>query len=87
MRMWITHVCSHFMDVQEANRRLHSIADSDIISAGAGLRMDGLPALEFWDCVLETLSSKPTQGNLECHTRKRDIPSCSHSDRCVFGVN
>ena len=32
--------------------------------------MDGSPALQFWECVLGTLSSKPAKGNLERHTRE-----------------
>ena len=35
----------------------HSSAESEIISLGAGLRMDGLPALDLWDVVIEVLRS------------------------------
>ena len=56
MCIWIAHVCSHFLDVQESNR---------------SSRMDGLPALQFWENVLATL-------------RDRVIPSHAHSDACVF---
>ena len=42
--------------------------------------MDGLPAVRFWERLLETLSSKPAKGNLERHTRERVILSHSHSD-------
>ena len=50
----------------------HSSTDSEIISLGAGLRMDGLPALDLWDVVIEVLRStnntaRPSrlaQGNL-----------------------
>ena len=62
----------------------HSSAQSETLSSDAGSRMDGLPALEFWECVLETFSSKPAEGNLEHHTRERVIPSHSHSDDCVY---
>ena len=63
----------------------HSSADSEVISLDAGLRTDGLTALQFWDFVLETLSCKPSMGNLERHTRERVIPpSHSHFDNCVF---
>ena len=46
--------------------------------------MDGLPALQFWACVLETLSKKTAKGNLERHKRERVILSHSHSDTCAF---
>ena len=38
----------------------HSSTESEIISLGAGLRMDGLPALDVWDLVIEVL--RTTQG-------------------------
>ena len=53
----------------------HSSAESEIISLGAGLRMDGLPALLFGECVLETLSKKPAERNLKRHQRDRVIHS------------
>ena len=37
----------------------HGSAESEIVSLDAGLRMDGLPALQFRECVLETFLSKP----------------------------
>ena len=42
----------------------HSSAESEIISLDAGLRIDGLPVLQFWECVLETLSCKTAKGNV-----------------------
>ena len=53
----------------------HSSTESEIISLDAGLRMDGLLALDFWDIVIEVLRStnntarknKPAQGDL-CET-------------------
>ena len=44
----------------------HSSTESEIISLDAGLRMDGLPALDLWDLVIEVLRTihgipKPTQ--------------------------
>ena len=58
----------------------HSSAESEQNSLDTGARLDGLPALQFGKCVLETLSSKRAKGNLERHTRERVIPSPSHSD-------
>ena len=43
-----------------------------------------LRALQFGECVLDTLSCTTAQGNLERHKRERIIPSRSHSDTCVF---
>ena len=39
----------------------HSSTEHEVISLDAGLRMDGLPALDLWDIVIDVL--RPTQGN------------------------
>ena len=43
----------------------HSSSESEIVSLDAGLRMDGIPALDLWDVVIEVLHSSnnvpPTQ--------------------------
>ena len=33
----------------------HNFTGSEVISLDAGLRMDGIPALNFWDMVFEVL--------------------------------
>ena len=62
----------------------HSSAEPEIISPDAGLRMDGLTALQFGKCVSETSSTKPAEGILERHQCERVTPSHSHSGTCVF---
>ena len=42
---------------------LHSSTEAEIISLGAGLRMDGIPALDLWDLVVEAFPSSPNQIN------------------------
>ena len=39
----------------------HSSTESEIISLDAGLRMDGIPARDLWDCVIEVLHSSSNQ--------------------------
>ena len=68
MRIWITHVCSNFVGVQEG-----------IVSQDAVLQMDALPALECWERVLESLTVR----HFERRTREEVIPSDSHSANCV----
>ena len=46
----------------------HSSTESDIISLDAGLRMDGLPALDLWDIVIDVLRS--TNNNVQPQTYK-----------------
>ena len=35
----------------------HSSTEAEIISLDAGLRMDGLPALELWDLIVSVFGS------------------------------
>ena len=55
----------------------HSSTESEVLSSGAGLRMDGIPALDLWDLVIEVLHSSSIQprerGNLlrDEHSEKR----------------
>ena len=41
----------------------HSSTESEIISLDAGLRVDGLPALDVWDIVIEVL--RTTKDNIQ----------------------
>ena len=55
----------------------HSSIEAETISLDAGLRMDGIPALDLWDLVSEASHSdsnrkqefKPERGNLSCNTQ------------------
>ena len=40
-----------------------SLTEAEINSLDAGLRMDGIPALELWDLVIEVFHSSPNQVN------------------------
>ena len=42
----------------------HSSTESDIISSDAGLRMDGIPALDLWDLIVTVLHGKTNQSKL-----------------------
>ena len=75
--------CSHKLDVQEANV---SVSQNRIFfSLDAGLRLDGLPAVDLWDVVIEVLhSSKNTesptpqvQGNISRNPNTNQQPSYS----------
>ena len=39
----------------------HSSTEAELISLDAGLRMDGVPALDLWDLVVEVFHSSPTE--------------------------
>ena len=62
----------------------HSSAELEIISLDAGLRMDGLPALHFWECVWETSTCTPDRRNSKLMRNDSDTNSDSHVEDCVF---
>ena len=39
----------------------HRSTDAGVISLDAGFRMDGIPALDLWDLVVEVFHSSPNQ--------------------------
>ena len=41
----------------------HSSTEAEIISLDSDLRMDGIPALDLWDSVIEVFHSPPNQSN------------------------
>ena len=41
----------------------HGSTEAEIISLDAGLRMDGIPALDLWDLVIEVFHSSPNKTN------------------------
>ena len=41
----------------------HNPTEAEIISLDAGLRMDGIPALDLWDLVIEVFHFSPNQIN------------------------
>ena len=43
----------------------HSSTESEIISLDAGLRLDGIPALDLWDLIVAVLHGNTNQSNQE----------------------
>ena len=41
----------------------HGSTEAEIIALNAGLRMDGIPALDLWDLIIEVFHSSPNQLN------------------------
>ena len=57
----------------------HSSTESEIISLDAGLRLDGIPALDLWDLIVTVLhgntnQSKQVQGDLSTSLTRKKIP-------------
>ena len=72
----------------------HSSTGSEISSLGAGLRIDGIPALDLWDVVIEVLHSSKyrkssTQGvpgnclrNLNTTLKKKGNQNVDELSKC-----
>ena len=62
----------------------HSSTVSEIISLDAGLLMDGIPAFDRWDVVIEVLhSSKSTHQAVKDHCRKKKVDDQVQGNRAL----
>ena len=69
----------------------HSSTESEVISLDAGLRMDGIPALDIWDVAIETLHSSKehddkvprSRAHSEIQSTKPNTKSKRNSNRDV----
>ena len=57
----------------------HSSTESEIISLDAGLRMDGIPALDLWDLNIEVLHSASNQLK-KCKEKCRETSCMTHHE-------
>ena len=56
-----SHVRANKLDVQETDLSFTQFWEAEVISLDAGLRMDGIPALDLWDLVIEVFHSSPAK--------------------------
>ena len=60
----------------------HSSTESEIISLDAGLRSDGIPALDLWDLIVTVLHENTNQSNQargDLCTTQREVRSTPHT--------
>ena len=58
MCFWKSYICSKKLDVLRNKPAVsHCSAESEIISLDAGLRLDGIPALDLWDLIVFVLGN------------------------------
>ena len=88
------------LDVQETNLSLTQSYKAEVISLDACLRMDGIPALDLWDLVIEAFHSSSYQtnktkdvrvlrGNLSANIRpnvRKQIPT-NHTDQDLTNID
>ena len=98
MRLRKSIIRSNVLDVSEIKRISHSSTESEVSSPDAGLRMEGRPELQFWDCVLGTFSPNYSVGGNSVRQRCQrhshfdnemsfdmadDLPPEVHNSSCV----
>ena len=54
--MWIAFVCAEFMEKHTAVS--HNSTEAETMSLDAGLRMEGIPAMNLWDTFINILHPK-----------------------------
>ena len=61
----------------------HSSTESEIISSDAGLRLDGIPALDLWDLIVAVLgnTNQSHKERGDPFTNKREVRSTPHTIR------
>ena len=65
----------------------HSSTESEIISLDAGLRLDGIPALDFWDLIVLVLgNTTQNHDRTERPVVCRDTNHVRHQSRRVINV-
>ena len=59
----------------------HSSTESEIVSLDAGLRLDGIPALDLWDLIVAVLGNTKQSQNerREPFMNKREVRSTPHT--------
>ena len=73
------YVCSNQLMSKKQTTVSHSSTESEFISLDAGLRMDGIPALDLWDLIVAVLHGntyqiKQVHGNLSTSPTRKKIP-------------
>ena len=59
----VKHLCQISWIGKKQTSVSHSSSEAEVISLDAGLRMDGIPALDLWNLVIEVFHSSQNQSN------------------------
>ena len=57
MRFWKLYICPISWMCKKQTSVSHSSTESEIISLDAGMRLDGIPALDLWDLIVAVLEN------------------------------
>ena len=61
----------------------HSSTESEIISLDAGLRLDGIPALDLWDVIVAVLgiTNQSNQARRDLCMNQREVGAVPHTSK------
>ena len=65
MRFWRPYIFPISWMCKKQTSVSHSSTESEIISFDAGLRLDGIPAVDLWDLIVAVLHGNTYQSNQE----------------------
>ena len=57
MRFWKSYIAPLSWMCKKQTSVSHSSTESEIISLDAGLRLDGIPALDLWDLIVSVFGN------------------------------
>ena len=80
----ITHVCSHFMDVQEANRSFSQQCRVSNYFVWRRFTCGCLPALQFWECVGDIIQQISQRKPWPSQSRKSHSVSFTFWQLCIW---
>ena len=82
MRFGQSYICFNQLMCEKQTSVSHSSTESAIISLDAGLRLDGVPALDLWGLIVAVLHGNTYQSNQErgdmC-TNRREVREVPHT--------
>ena len=81
MRVWKSYIFPKSWMCKKQTSVSHSSTESEIISLGAGLRLDGIPALDLWELIVTVL-----HGNTHQNVQIRGDPNKSPTRKKIHGT-
>ena len=81
MRFWKSYIFPISWMCREQTSVSHSSTESEIISLYAGLRLDGIPALDLWDLIVAVLgnTNQSIKERGDPLMNKREVRSTPHT--------
>ena len=85
MYLRMSNNTSNQLDGKKQTSVSHSSTESEVVSLDAGLRMDGIPAFDLWDVVIEVLpsSNKKNSSSKEVSGKRSGLKEAANMTRML----